>query len=378
LVVLVGCGGSGPHGAADASIDGSDAGVDGDDASIDSIDASTDGAVDVLTEAGDVPREVPTVLVPARDPASCTSMDLAIVGATLFWSDEARGEVRRMSVTGGDSVTIATGENHPQALVARGGAAFWLAGPQVDFFLGASLRPNQSRAAMVRSAPIAGGAAATIVAPADGVTGFTASPDGQTVYFGVSTMVQKISAAGANASPVEVAYDELGIPVAFALDGSVHSFVTDITGAAKAVQLVAGDVATCVKTNDGTAPGHHCVRLGAATDTHTLVAQDGRLYWGTTGAIISAPIETTTPGTSQTFVEVDGTVQALAATGRTMVFTTFDSSATTDGLIGEASLDGSSLITLADGENRPASIVTDGVRAYWSTADCAIRSIALR
>lgn len=301
-------------------------------------------------------------------------MDLAIVGATLYWSDEARGEVRRVSVTGGEPVTIASDEDHPKSLVVRGGRAFWLAGPHVG-----AQAPGNPRA-MLRSAQITGGAAATVVAPAEGVTGFAASPDGQTLYFGVSMSVRKIAAAGSGAASVEVARDEAGTPFVFALDGSILSFITDITGAAKAVQLVDGDVATCVKDDDGWAPGHLCVQVGRASGTHTLADQDGRIYWEMAGTIKTAPIKVATPNSQMSFAEAPASVQATAVSGRTLVFAAFDVPPGDSGDIGQASLDGSSLssATLASGENHPASIVTDGARAYWSTADCAIRSVGLR
>jgi hypothetical protein len=369
-VVLAACGSSGAHGT-DAGVDGSDARDDGGDAT--DAEAASDVTADA-TEVGEVPRETPTTLVPARDASTCTSMDLAIVGATLFWSDETRGEVRRVSVTGGEPVTIASGEDHPKALVVRGGRAFWMAGPHVGVQV-----PGNPRA-MLRSAQITGGAVATVVAPAEGVTGFTSSPDGQTLYFGVSTSVRKISAAGSGAAAVEVARDEVGTPFVFALDGSILSFITDITGAAKAVQLVDGDVATCVKGNDGWDPGHRCVQVGRASGTHTLADQDGRIYWEMAGDIKTAPIKLATPNSQMSFVEAPASVQATAISGRTLVFTAFDVSPGESGVIGEAPLDGASpsFITLADGENRPGSIVTDGARAYWSTADCAIRSVGLR
>ncbi len=372
LLVLAACGGSGARSGVDAGVDGGDARADG-DATV----ADADGAADVATDAtedGDVPRETPTTLVPARDASSCTSMDLAIVGATLYWSDEARGEVRRVSVTGGEPVTIASGEDHPKSLVVRGGSAFWLAGPHVG-----AQAPGNPRATL-RTTQITGGAVATVVAPAEGVTGFAASPDGQTLYFGVSMSIRRISAAGSGAASVEVARDEVGTPFVFALDGSILSFVTDITGAAKAVQLVDGDVATCVKDDDGWAPGHLCVQVGRASGTRTLAEQDGRIYWEMAGNIKTAPIKMATPNSQTSFVEAPASVRATAVSGRTLVFAAFDLPPGDSGVIGEASLDSSSLssVTLAFGENHPASIVTDGARAYWSTADCAIRSVGLR
>jgi hypothetical protein len=111
-----------------------------------------------------------------------------------------------------------------------------------------------------------------------------------------------------------------------------------------------------------------------------LAEQDGRIYWEMAGNIKTAPIKMATPNSQTSFVEAPASVRATAVSGRTLVFAAFDLPPGDSGVIGEASLDSSSLssVTLAFGENHPASIVTDGARAYWSTADCAIRSVGLR
>jgi hypothetical protein len=38
----------------------------------------------------------------------------------------------------------------------------------------------------------------------------------------------------------------------------------------------------------------------------------------------------------------------------------------------------SALSRLARAQNAPASVATDGLRVYWSTADCAIKAVAIR
>jgi hypothetical protein len=124
----------------------------------------------------------PAVVVQPARTGTCGAMDITVSAGELFWADQATGRILRAPVTGGAPSIIAEGEDVPSAIIVNGSTAYWLAGA----------RPQSSEvAALVRAAPITGGAATTVVAPTDGLAGFTVSPDGQTVYVSLPTTVSK-------------------------------------------------------------------------------------------------------------------------------------------------------------------------------------------
>src|SRR6185503_15706131 len=73
---------------------------------------------------------VPVVVVPASP--GCQSLDLAVSGGTLFWTDKGHGLVVSLAPGEATPTTIAAGEGAPTRLVARAGTSpaqttlFWV------------------------------------------------------------------------------------------------------------------------------------------------------------------------------------------------------------------------------------------------------------
>jgi len=314
----------------------------------------------------------PTVLQTAPV-GSCGSVDVAVDGATLVWTDDAAGTVSRAPSAGGPPSVIASEEDHPRAVQLRGPRAFWLAG---------TLATGGADAATIRSAALDGSAPASLVAPAGGVTGFVASPDGQTIYFGASGAVRGV-ATTPGAQPVIVATDEQnGALRAFALDGSAlmfHAYDASGTGAVEVVASVEGPQARCrASLEGGVWVGDLCASIGQLLQGPTQlfsVAAAGAGYWPAASALMMSSLTSgAIDRVALATCEAANDVLALGAGGDELVISTVA------GEIGKrpfASAPDVLGVRLARDQKTPRSVASDGARAYWSTGDCQILSTPL-
>jgi hypothetical protein len=311
----------------------------------------------------------PAILQPPTM-GSCKSMDIAVSGGTLFWADEAAGAVRRAPATGGPPTPIAVGEDGPKSIAVQGSMAYWLVGKSTSGY---------EAAQTLRAAPIDGGPVQTIVSPPDGVGGFVVSPDGQTIFFSTSTMIERISAAAPSA-PVLVANEEKGgIPRALALDGVHIAYPTSLNGDVDGVELADGQVARCGLQNpDGTLANVNCVRLGRLIEGPIqIVAHAGKVYWADYQSLKANDFFPMPDNGADTIGSrlPDGTVQAIAIGGDKLFYSGFDPRTPLDATVAQTALvQDAPEVRLARVQNAPTSLASDGARIYWSTADCAIRS----
>jgi hypothetical protein len=294
--------------------------------------------------------------------------------------------VLRASATVGAPTPIATLEDSPRALAVGGDEVFWLAGaPQPD--AGAlSIVPGVA----IRAAPVGGGSARTVISPAEGVNAFTVTPDGLTVYYGTSMRIEK-TAATAQTAPIVVVASAGGnhpdFPVGLALDGSILAFIGELGGDVDAAMLVEGQVATCasVQTFDP-AVAVLCTPVGRDINGRTLVAAGGMVYFHDGGSVKQGSLTVAFGALHGVAADVDGWLTDIAMSSDALFLS--DSGSSDDGF--SMSSDGSILklplpageqsavIRLARAQNAPLSVATDGVRVYWSTADCAIKAVAIR
>jgi len=323
----------------------------------------------------------PTIIEPSRTTA-CGGLDLAVAGTTLFWADKARGEVLRASATVGAPTAIATLEDSPRALAVGGDEVFWLAGGQP---MNVQVVPGLA----IRAASVGGGLARTVISRAEGVDAFTVTADGRTVYYSTSTRIEKTAAAAQTAPIVVMANAARGdVPVGLGLDGSTLAFIGEFSGDVDAAMLVDGQVATCapVQTFDP-ASAVLCLPVGRDINGRTLVAAGGMAYFHDGAMMKQGPLNGGYGWFSPTTIaEVDGWLTDIAMSSDALFFS--DSGSSDDGI--SMSSDGTVLklplpageqsvpSRLARAQNAPLSVATDGARVYWSTADCAIKAVAIR
>jgi hypothetical protein len=310
------------------------------------------------------------VVQPGRA-GSCEGMDLAVSDGSLFWADQAAGKILRAPVTGGAPAIIAEGEDAPSAIIVRGSTAYWLTGAP-------SL---QQVAALLRAAPIAGGAATTVVSPADGLGGFTLSADGQTIYFSTSTTVSKVSASVSDGAPVVVAQLGIQLPRGLAVDGEYIVIATVYNGHIESVHLVDGVEARCESFDaTGNPTNIMCTYIGKQVEAPPVVVTSaGRAFWPAEDAIGVNDVAPT--GLSFQSIGANAgfsSISAIAVSGQTLFYA--DLGWANQGTIGELMLPPGDLtltsdatpIRLARGQHAPQSVAADATRVYWSTSDCAI------
>jgi hypothetical protein len=353
---------------------------------------------DVGEARADAPPEaretVPIVLEQPR--GLCASLDLAAVAGVLYWTDEAMGQVLAASEDGSAPQVLADREDAPVRIAVAGGRVFWMAGKPP-----ASLG-SRSIAASVRMVSIGGGGATTtVVAPAEGVGGFAASPYADTVYFTTGAAVQKISTMAPPAgtpAPVDLLVPTGDVaPMGVALegvrsatsDGGARLAVSDnVSGIVWALDLVDGQLSTCNRADShGGAPGIRCRR--SVYDNGSLLAEpilfdQGHVYWAD-GSVIKS--WDTSTGQSGPVEESDSPlyVSSLVLAGGTIYYAAADPMRAPNlGGIGSAvpqwpPADPGAVpapTVLASPQNGPRSVAYDGGRLFWSTADCEILSIA--
>ena len=313
----------------------------------------------------------PVVLQPAS-PGTCKAIDLTLSDGALFWADQVAGKILRAPVTGGPPVTLAAGEDAPAAIVVSGGTAYWLAGAPI----------GEEVASMLRAAPIAGGAATTIVAPADGLGGFTVSPDGQTIYFSTATTISKVAASTSGAVPVVVAQIGDIFPRGVAVDGDHVVFATAFNGHIESARLVDGVEARCGFLDaSGNSTDIMCAYIGKQVAGRLIVVTSaGRAFWPDGAGIRVNDVAAT--GTSfQTIAARFGVsdISAIAVVEQTVFYADLGFPPN-HGTIGEVMLPLGDLTLVSDGvpirlardQHGPQSVAVDATRVYWSTSDCAI------
>ncbi|MDB4980793.1 MAG: putative serine/threonine-protein kinase pknH [Myxococcales bacterium] len=326
---------------------------------------------------------VPTIVQPAAG-SPCGSIHLALTATALYWSEEIAGKVLRKSLSGGAAEIVATGEERPTWIAVAGTRVIWGAGVAAD----AGVTSDPMIPASIRTAASTGGPASTVVTPSRGVGGFVASPDGETIYFSTDTTVQRVSAAGGAATVV--ANDARhGVPRALALDGPRLVYLADVDGDVHVIDLAGAAPAVCA-SSDGTtgAPnGVACVRLGSDNGSllrDLLLAGNGQAVWADGPNLKKSDITVARPFADVILetlpVDVASSITTFARAGNVAFFgdsstVASDPSALPQGIIGKVALTtGALAVALARGQAGITSMVTDGARVYWSTADCAILS----
>jgi hypothetical protein len=301
-----------------------------------------------------------TIVVPAQ--SGCTSIDLAVSGTTLYWTDSGHGVVQSMPIGGGVTTTYASGEVGPTRITVAGTSLFWLD-------KGTALRK------------LAANLTLTTVFEAAAPIGGLVSPDGGIVYFSSDTTIYSLSAAGR--VPVVVAREtQGGLPGGLALEGNTLAYPTGLNGDVDVVTLVPGQVASCGPvSSDGSFTGVNCARFARSQGElflDTILMHEGQVIWldGSNVKIESA----TSGGTSDTVSWTEDDVgTGLAMRGTNVYFSEGAPGTSGKGVIYRAPVTASqtTAVRLARGQNGPRSLAVGATKVFWSTSDCSIESTGL-
>jgi len=330
------------------------------------------------------------------------AMYIAVSGGNVYFTDAVHGTVGSVPVAGGATSMVVSGEKSPGMIGIVGSTALWISVSSAVMSVNAFGAQITTTTASLRKAALPTGPASDLVTETNtngGIMGFTLSPDGQTVYYSADTNVKSIPLAGAAAGTI-VAMEQLGgVPAALGIsaDGKTIAYVTMLNGDVDVVTLGTSPASTngnncpantaCCGMRDLADPtGETLLMTNCTTIARgqgspyfgAIILRDGVAYWGNDTAIHA---NAATPGAAQNSVEVSmtngGGITAFGGTATNIYF-----GDTTDMLL----FKGIYTIPTNGGINpdptrisrgqTPTSIAFDATNVYWSNSDCSIDSIA--
>jgi hypothetical protein len=310
-------------------------------------------------------------------------LQLALADGVLYWTDRDHGTVNRLTLAGvlpgGAISTVASGEQAPGLIEARGGDVFWIDADSMD---PSGRGPATAR---LRHATPDGALVdlATETNTNGGIRGLAVSSDGRTLFYSADTKVKAVPVEGG--APLEVGAEAHGgVPMALGVEGDAIGYVTDINGN---VDVMTGGPATCGgldPNKSGDPLMVNCVRIGGCTPwplTERFLVRGARAIWADgTNLDMSTPLGKGLVYKDTIASTVSGNpITGLAASGETLYFA--ESGQTSSGWMGDgliertAGVPNSTPVALARAQLGPHSLVVDATDVYWATADCAINAV---
>jgi hypothetical protein len=299
--------------------------------------------------------------VPVMTVMGCSSLDLAIGGGMLYWTDAAHATVSRMSLSGGSFQPLGSAEK-PSKIVVAGTTAVWL-------YANASIRVSHD-----------GGPAEFILSGGAQIGGLALTPDASTLYFSSGNDVSRMPVAGG--TPVVVAHEvKGGLPGSIALVGSnAIAFPTALNGDVEVATLIPGQVVSCGLEDPATGellPNTNCQRLARSQGelfADTILAVPSLVVWADGPNLkMESPLGN---GTFDSAAMSDNSlITGLAMTPAMAYFSDTEPMTPGTGVVYKTPLVPNSIpIHIARGQNGPRSVVVGDKKVYWSTADCTIMS----
>jgi hypothetical protein len=287
-------------GAGDANRDG-DVRVDG--ATIDGDGGSTDG--DANGDAAPLPAPVVFATAPGAG-----TVHLILAGASVYWTERATGSVKKLATNdpGGTPTVVAMSQPLPGPLAADDANVYWA---------------NEGDKS-IRKAPLAGGAASSVVTAPDVVSGLVARAG--TLYFGAGASAYEVPVAGGAPTTLMTFLPcRTSRTGALAIDAD-HLYQTDynlefltrekLDGTQAIDDRCAADPTTAPKV---AAPDVITHSQGELFED-ALVVVDGRLIWAD-GANLVARTVTGTNGATTLASSVDGNpITGFAVAGARLYF----------------------------------------------------------
>jgi len=336
--------------------------------------------------------------------SGCMGMNIAVSGGKVYYTDATHGTVASVPVAGGAATTVVSGEKSPGMIAVTSTTALWISVTMTVMSTGDGGVPITTTTASLRKAALPTGPASDLVVETNtggGIMGFTLSPDGATVYYSAGTMVKSIPlAAAAGTAATVVGIEQLnGIPTALGIsaDGMTLAYVTQLNGDVDVITLgtsaasttgnmCPANTACCGMHDPADATGEallntKCTRIARSQGAPFfggIILKNGTAYWSNDGAIQA---NAATVGAAQGNVQVSTTggpsVTALGGTATNIYFGDTADMTLLKGVYtiptGGAMNPDATQLTRAQ---TPTSIGFDATKVYWSTASCAISSIA--
>ncbi len=326
------------------------------------------------------------------------AMNIAVSGGKVYYTDAIHGTVGSVPVAGGAATTVVSGEKSPGMIGITDSTALWISVSSAVMSTTDGGVPITTTTAKLRKAALPTGPASDLVTETNtngGIMGYTVSPDGQTVYYSADTTVKSIPLAGAAAGTIVAMEQRLGVPTALGIsaDGKTIAYVTMLNGDVDVVTLGASPASTngnncpantaCCGMEDpsGEILMTNCTRIARGQGSPFyggIILKDGRAYWSNDGTIESNDATVgATLGNVQVSTTNGGVITALAGTATNIYIGDTAAMLLLRGIYtvppnGEINPDPT---RLSRGQT-PTSITFDATNVYWSNSDCSIDSIA--
>jgi hypothetical protein len=286
----------------------------------------------------------------------CGSINLVVLGGTLYWTEKTKGTVNSISVTGGAPNVLATGQAMPGPLAVDQTAVYW--GNAGD------------KTVMKRALPT--GAASVFVAANDDVVNALLVDNG-VLYVGRGYSAQKVATSGGTPTTLMTSpTSDLGLPGAFALDAT-HLYQTEISHQAISRETLDGTQNGL--TGDGVtrvalAPDRLAVSVGELV-TDAIAVQGGNVIWVDGGKIEYKGVDAGEHGSLAVLANDAGfnPNSGFVVSGN-QIYNNIETAPLSFGAMA------ADATVIAAGQTNPAQFAADASNIYWRTDDCKIMKLA--
>jgi sugar lactone lactonase YvrE len=254
--------------------------------------------------------------------------NLTVSGSTVYWADIDSGAIVSAPVAGGAATTILSGLFQPAAVAVDGATIYWTSGD-----------------GSISKAATSGGAVTTLVPPGAGAENDVIKVSNGQLYW-TSLDDGTLSTVSVNGGAVTTLASGRSSPFGLAVDATNAYWADSDSGVIASVPLTGGAVTTIATAQ--------AIPVGVAVSATDV-------YWTdyTTGSIVTAPIAGGSPTTLTT-----GSADAfgIAIDSGNVYWTTITPDT---GTVMTMSLGGGTPATLATNRDRPLWIAVDSNDVYW-------------
>jgi hypothetical protein len=302
-------------------------------------------------------------------------MRLAVQGANVYWSEPLTGKIRSMPLAGGAAVDVATAQVAPSYVAADETGVYWI----VDGAAAAG-----SSKVMKKALPLAAGEPEVLATSATAAKILGIAVRGGKLYYSLVNDVHQISTNKATAGDIIVGtavnYDDPakieGEPHGLAVNETMVAW-TDV-GDRNGVE--ADDILVESATPLTDKSGYVELAQSVGGLKYPIAVDATYAYWLDGSRFVRNKLAATAPVPDPAIME---SPKAADFSAFTITADTVYAS-NVNGLILKHSLtppaEGMEPVEpapIARDQMTPSAVVTDGVKLYWATADCAIRATDL-